>query len=167
MTEGAPADFAGHEDVAARWRPFRNTAEQAKAVVRLGDASSLLRTLMSDIDERIAADDAKAVAENTADPEGHGRLYRVAKAKVADAVVRYMDNPRGAKQLQQTIGPRTLGITLPDGGTLGIFFTEEELKALQPTAGTGSIVIGTTFASFRPGWGPHEPRRTPGWWPTS
>lgn len=140
MTEGAPADFAVHADVAARWRPL-TTAEQERAGVRLGDASSLLRTLVPGIDQRIADDPA---------------LARVAMAAVVDAVVRFLQNPDGAKQLQETIGPRSYGMTF-DGRPSGIFFTEAELAALRPGAGAVTYrgpMIGTAIVGIRPGWGP-------------
>lgn len=146
-------DFATWEDVQGRWRPLTED-QQTQATLHLGDASALLRTLVPDLTDRIAADTS-------------GDLARVALSKAAGAVKRYMENPRGAKQMQETIGPRNYGITLPDGQATGVFFTEDELTALQPTAATaGSHAIGTTFATIRPGWGPYESPRC-GWWPTS
>lgn len=154
MTEGTPADLATWQDVQGRWRPL-NTAEQATATLRIGDASSLLRTLVPDLVDRIAADTT-------------GDLARVALSKVADVVSRLMRNPTGAKNLQETIGNRSYGLTLPDGQPTGIFFTEDELDALRPSAATGQgHAIGTTFVSIRPGWGPRSDSPAIGWWPTS
>lgn len=146
MTEGAPAALAAWEDVQARWRPL-STAEQDLATIRLGDASALLRTLIPGIDARIAADST-------------GNLAAVAKSTVADVVIRFLQNPNGAKQLQETIGPRSYGMTL-DGRPTGIFFTDGELDSLRPSAAAdrSSTALGTTFATVRPGWGPV----TPGW----
>lgn len=141
MSEGTPAAFATDEDVVGRWRPFRNEAENDRAVVRLGDASSLLRTLVPGIDDRIAAD---------------AELARTATSTVVDAVVRFLQNPEGAKQLQETIGNRSYGMTF-DGKPTGVFFTESELAALRPGAGRNTAkvsAIGTAFAQIRPGWGP-------------
>lgn len=140
MTEGAPAAFADHADVASRWRPL-DTAEQERATVRLGDASSLLRTLVPGIDQRIQADP---------------NLQRVATAAVVDAVVRFLQNPEGAKQVQETIGPKNYGLTF-DGRPSGIFFTESELASLRPGAGVspGAVLgIGTARVGIRPGWAP-------------
>jgi hypothetical protein len=149
VTEGAPAPFAVHGDVVARGRPFRDTAEQNRAVTRLGDASALLRTVIKDIDARIAADTS-------------GNLAAVATSTVVDAVVRFLQNPEGAKQLQETIGPRSYGMTF-DGRPTGIFFTAAELAALRPSAGASTQLpaVGTAFLGMRPGWAPV----TPGWGP--
>ncbi|TKJ25225.1 Gp19/Gp15/Gp42 family protein [Blastococcus sp. CCUG 61487] len=141
MTEGAPAAFATAEDVIGRWRPFRNDTEKDRAIVRLGDASSLLRTLVPDIDARIQHE-----------PE----LARTVTSTVVDAVVRFLQNPNGAKQLQETIGNRSYGMTF-DGKPTGVFFTEGELAALRPGAGRSTSklpALGTAFVSARPGWAP-------------
>lgn len=144
MTEGAPADFAVHTDVVGRWRPFRDTAEQDRAINRLGDASALLRTLVKDIDARITADNS-------------GNLAKVTKSTVVDVVIRFLQNPNGAKQLQETIGLKSYGMTF-DGKPTGIFFTEDELKALRPSASnTPGGAFGTAFAQARPGWAPLSP----------
>jgi len=161
----ATDDYATFEDVVARWRPL-NPAEQELATTHIGDAAALLRRNIPDLDERIAADNAAAVA---AENGPTGDLARAVKAKVAGVVKRYMENPQGAKQLQRTIGPRTLGMTMPDGSATGVFFTEDEMRDLQPTAGQpvgGGLVFGTIFAGVRPGWSPHTDRRPGGWWPT-
>ena len=153
MTEGAPAPFAEYGDVTARWRPFRDDAERNKASTRIGDASALLRTLVPGLDDRIAADTS-------------GDLAAVARSKVVDAVLRFLRNPDGAKQLQETIGPRSYGVTF-DGESTGVFFTEDELAALRPSAGKtkGSSALGTAFVGIRPGWAPIDPSPS-GWWPS-
>lgn len=152
MTAPPPADFATHEDVVSRWRPFRDNAEQAVATERLADASALLRLLIPDLATRAAAD-----------PD----VARVAKSLVVEVVRRYLRNPEGAKQLQQTIGPRNLGLTFDGEKPSGIFFAEDELKVLQPGAAeSGGKIFGTTFVGLLPGWSPHTNRRS-GWWPTS
>jgi hypothetical protein len=46
--------FATTDDLAARWRPL-TAAEEARAEVLIADASSMIRRLYPDIDERIAA----------------------------------------------------------------------------------------------------------------
>jgi hypothetical protein len=159
------ADYATWQDVQARWRTL-TSAEQTQATTYLGDASVLLRRNVPDLDERIVADNTAAIAAGTA-VNGEGDLARAARAKVAGVVKRYMENPQGAKQLQRTIGPRSLGMTLPDGQATGVFFTEDELRELQPSSGveSGGLVFGVTFAGYRPGWGPPAPPG-PGWWPT-
>jgi hypothetical protein len=160
------ADYATWEDVQARWRSLTQP-EQDKATTYLGDASVLLRRNVPDLDERIATDNAAAIAAGTA-VNGEGDLARAARAKVAGVVKRYMENPQGAKQLQRTIGPRTLGMTLPDGQATGVFFTEDELRELQPSSGVegGGLVFGVAFAGYRPGWGPPSRHHHSGWWPT-
>lgn len=113
------ADFATPEDIVSRWRPFRDEAERARAEVRLGDASSLLRTVLRGIDGRVEVD-----------PE----LARTVTSTVADVVARYMRNPHGAKAVQETIGDRSYGLTF-DGEATGIFFTAEELARLRSDVG--------------------------------
>jgi len=166
MDEGTPvADYATFEDVVNRWRPL-SSAEQTLATTHIGDAAALLRRNLPDLDERIAADNAAAAAAGRGPT---GDLARAATAKVAWAVKRYMENPQGAKQLQRTIGPRSLSMTLPDGSATGVFFTDDELRELQPTdqpAEGGGMIFGTTTLGLRPGWSPHTERRSPGWWPT-
>lgn len=161
------ADFATYADVVARWRSL-TADEQARVTTHLGDASALLRTLVPDIDARIAADNAASIVDGTA-VDGRGNLSRVTTAKVVGVVKRYMENPLGAKQMQETLGPRSYGITLPDGQSTGVFFTEDDLAAVQPTAATkGSHAVGTAFATFRPGWGPPaDPGSLIHWWPSS
>jgi hypothetical protein len=146
VTEGAPAPLATWQDVQSRWRPL-GAAEQAVATARIGDASALLRLAFRDIDSRIASDPNLAV---------------VATGLVSDAVIRVLSNPERAKQRQETIGPRSYGLTFESGPT-GIFFTEDELRRLVPPPakkGTASLGIGTAFVSVRPGWaGPGHRRR--------
>lgn len=150
MTEGTPAALATWEDVADRWRPL-STAEQTLATTRIADASALLRTRIGDIDARIAADST-------------GNLAATVRSKVVDVVVRFLQNPNGAKQLQETIGPRSYGMTF-EGRATGIFFTDEELASLRPSAAVdrSSTALGTTFAAIRPGWAPTAPPGSPGW----
>lgn len=113
------ADFATSQDVADRWR-LLTPDEHSRATVRLGDASALLRRFMPGIDDRIAADTT-------------GTLAQVARSAAADAVIRFLRNPEGAKSLQETIGPRSYGLTF-EGGASGLFFTEDELAPLRPSA---------------------------------
>lgn len=150
MTEGTPADFAVEQDVADRWRPL-TADEQQKATTRLGDASALLRTLVPGIDARVAVSPV---------------LADVVRSSVVDVVIRFLQNPTGAKSLQETIGPRAYGMTF-DGRPTGIFFTEGELAALRPSAGRspGATAMGTAFVGIRPGWGPLVDPCRPGWWP--
>lgn len=145
MTEGTPAAFAVAKDVADRWRPL-TTAQTTVADSRLEDASALLRLAFPDIDTRAAAKPP---------------LAALAKSRVVDAVIRVLRNPDGAKQVQETIGPRSYGLTFPDGTPTGVFFTDDELDPLRPTvvASSASPGVGTAFAAIRPGWGP----TTPGW----
>lgn len=151
MTEGTPAALATWEDVQSRWRPL-SPDERAKATIRIGDASALLLTLVPGLAARIAAD-------------ASGNLATVATSKVADAVIRFLQNPEGAKQLQETIGPRSYGMTF-DGKATGIFFTDDELASLRPSAGAdrSSTAVGTAFMGTRPGWAPVTPV-SPAWWP--
>lgn len=151
MTEGAPAALATWEDVQSRWRPL-SPAEQGKATIRIGDASAELRRRVPGLDARITADTS-------------GDLALVATSKVVDAVLRFVQNPEGAKQLQETIGPRSYGMTF-DGKATGIFFTDDELAALQPSAGSdrSSTALGTAFMDTRPGWAPIAAPGA-GWWP--
>jgi len=154
MDGGTPvADYATHQDVADRWRPL-TTDEQKLVTTHIGDAAALLRRNLPDLDDRIAADDDAATAAGRGPT---GDLARSATAKVAGVVRRYMENPQGAKQLQETIGPRSYGMTLPDGSATGVFFTEAELKELQPSTSqpTGNgMLFGTVRVGIRRGWGP-------------
>lgn len=165
MTEGgAPAatePFATSEDVVNRWRAFRDDDEEAVATERLADASALLRLTAT----RLGVTDF--VARVQAEPD----LARVTKSIVVEVVRRYLRNPDGAKQLQNTIGPRSYGLTFDGEKPSGIFFTEEELKELLPTAASddaGGYIFGTMPIGFGSGgWSPYR-RRTPGasgWYP--
>lgn len=148
MTEGVPA-LVDVEDVKSR-RPL-TTEEEATATIRVDDAVALLRTLIPDIDMRVAADTT-------------GALGHLVKTRVADVVIRYLNNPMGAKSLQQTIGPRSLGVTF-DGQPTGIFFTDDELAALRPNPTiSGGEAIGTAFLGIRPGWAPSPHRARGGFW---
>jgi len=141
VTEGAPAALATWQDVQSRWRTLASD-EQERAKTRLSDASALLRTVIPDIDTRAAAST---------------NLQLLVVSRVADAVARYMRNPDGAKQLQETIGDRSYSTTLEGGGPTGIFFTADELAALRPSAAADArsgTALGTAFARVRPGWGP-------------
>jgi hypothetical protein len=149
VTEGTPAGtpFADDTDVVSRWRAFRDETERGVAVERLADASSLLRLLIPDLATRASDDEDVA---------------RVAKSLVVEVVRRYLRNPDGAKQLQQTIGPRSYGLTFDGEKPSGIFFTEDELKVLQPGAAeAGGVIFGTVYTAPAPGWSPHR-RRIPG-----
>jgi hypothetical protein len=139
VTEGTPAVYATVEDVEGRWRPLTDD-EKIRATTRLTDASALLRRAVPGIDQRLAGD-----------PD----LRLAVTSRVADVVIRFLQNPAGAKQLQETIGPRSYGLTF-DGKPVGIFFTDEDLAALLPSAGmdTSATAMGTAFVAIRPGWGP-------------
>lgn len=148
----APAADATWTDVQSRWpgRGPLTTEEQATATIRIADAYALLRQLVPDLADRASRDP---------------NLAAVVVSRVADAVVRYMENPSGARQLQEAIGPRSWGATFDSGRPVGIFFTDDELVALRPSAAsTAGTVLGTAFAKTRPGWAP----TSPGWgsWPT-
>lgn len=142
MTEGTPAGFADVQAVIDRWRPLSED-EQRRATTRLADASALLRRLVPDLAARAGRD---------------ADLAQSATSLVADVVIRFLQNPTGAKQLQETIGPRSFGLTF-DGKPVGIFFTEDDLSPLRPSAASpkGATAIGTAFAGVRPGWGPSSP----------
>ena len=141
MTEGVPAALATANDVQRRWSSYTD-ARQAEVETRLGDASALLRTVIPDIDVRAAA---------------KPNLQALVVSRVADTVARYMRNPDGAKQLQETIGDRSYSTTLDSGSPTGIFFTDGELAGLRPSAAADAragTALGTAFATARPGWAP-------------
>lgn len=161
--------FATYAEATALWTPPAGTPE-AKVETRLAQASALLRLAIPDIDARIA---------DTSTPERTAigaNLAIAAKALVIEAARRVIDNPAGARRVQETIGPRGYSLDLGDGPT-GIYLTDEELQPLQPNAsGTRGEAIGTAIIGTRPGWAPHRHRRHGLWgwdavddygWPTS
>lgn len=140
MTGGVPAPFALREDVTGRfWRPLAPD-EGARVDLRLGDASSLLRSVVPDLDARIAADES-------------GQLARTAAFRVADVVIRALDNPRGAKSVSETMGNRTYSVTLAEAPGTGLFITDVDLVGLIPgMIGEDVPMVGSTFVSTTPEW---------------
>lgn len=165
MTETPPPDFATAADVVGRWRPL-TPAENTKAELNIGDAAAIVRSVVKDIDARIAADNAAATAANGGTPT-IGPLARATMRVVVDAVIRFLQNPNGAKRVQETIGDRAY--TLDFGEVTGMFISVDEIAPLLPSAGGGvGEKIGTAFAATRPGWAPTTPgwsTHSADWWP--
>lgn len=153
------ADLATIADVSGRWPDYSQTAHEATAIVRIADAAAIVRLNLPDIDTRIAA-------ETVPDGDTRGPLAQATARVIADAVIRVLDNPEGARRVQETIGDKAYTLDYGDGARSGLFLTDEELAALQPAGGAQGHAIGTAITRTRPGW---DPRRHTGhdlWWPT-
>lgn len=165
MTITPPPDFAEVSDVVGRWRAL-TPAENTKAELNIGDAAAIIRNVVTDIDARIAADNAAATAA-AGGVDTIGPLQRTTMRVVVDAVIRFMQNPNGAKRVQETIGDRAY--TLDFGEATGMFITVDELAPLLPSAGAGQgEALGTAIVGTRPGWAsPYTMYSTHSadWWP--
>lgn len=156
------ADFATWQDVQDRWRTL-SPDEQTRATTNIADASAIIRSVIPDIDARIEADTAEWVAAGNT---GIGNLGRTALRIVADAVIRVMTNPDGARRVQETIGDKAYTLDYGEGRVSGLFLTDTELGPLQPSGGdTGGEAIGTAIVNLRDGWAPASPPTVAGWWP--
>lgn len=153
------ADLATIADVSGRW-PGYSTDLAGQAATRIKDASAIVRLAVPDIDTRITA-------ETIPSGDTRGPLAQATAAAIADAVIRVLDNPDGAKRVQETIGDRAYTLDYGDGARSGLFITDTELAPLQPGGGAQGHALGTVFLQTRPGWDPRRTRHSTGWWPTS
>jgi hypothetical protein len=131
-----PGSYATWEDVQDRWRTL-STTEETTATARLAEASALLRILIPDLEDRLAAEN---------DPAGD--LATMIKGKAVDAVLRVLQNPEGARQKSESAGPFSHSMTLAGQPSTGVYFTDDELMPLRPSV----QAIGTSYVGVRRGW---------------
>lgn len=108
--------FATVEDLRDRWPEMPESVETT-AAVKLRDASAIIRSLRRDIDA--AADDDEVLA------------YEVVRV-TCEMVKRSMNRPAafdGVRQLQDTAGPFSIGIT-PDNPSGDLYLTKNEKRTL-------------------------------------
>lgn len=109
--------FANAADLAAAWRPL-TPEEQTAADALLVYASQMLRSRVSDLDERIDA----------------GKVDRVLVRLAAILVVkRVMMNPQAARQKSRTSGPFTESITVDSAVSSGaLYLSDRDVAVFLP-----------------------------------
>lgn len=123
------ADFATHDDVAARWRPL-SLAEQDRASVLIGDASRMIRRRFPKTDARITSGELDAA-----------ELIAI----VAQMVKRVLmaGDREGVIQASETTGPfaHSERYANPQGN---LYLSKDDIAVLTPAATARAFSIDLT-----------------------
>jgi hypothetical protein len=123
--------FATVDDLEGRWRPL-STEEQDQATLLLGDASTILRSEITDIDARLAA------TPPTLDVE---LPKLIVCAMVKRAMLAGTDSD-GVASAQQTVGPFTQSSTYAN--PLGNLYTTKAERRLLGSTGQRAFTVDPT-----------------------